>query len=144
MRYRTISANRQMIQPAWHIIDAEGEILGRLASKVAVIIRGKNKPIFTPNTNCGDKVVIINVEKVRMTGKKMTDKKYISHTGYPGGQKVKTPVQILEKYPEQLIYRAVKNMLPPNRLRQEYLKNMHLYIGTEHPHSAQKPVKLEL
>lgn len=118
--------------------------MGRLSSKVAKILMGKNKPDYTPHFNSGDKVVIVNAEKVRLTGKKMTDKLYVRHTGYPGGQKFRTPLDILHRKPEDLILHAVKGMLPKNRLQKQYLKNLHVYTGPQHPHIAQNPVKLEI
>lgn len=142
LSYRTVFVNKATASHKWYLIDAEGEILGRLSSRVAKIIRGKNKPDFTPHCNSGDKVIIINAEKVRLTGKKMTDKLYVRYTGYPGGQKFRTPREILSRKPEDLILHAVKGMLPKNRLQKQYLKNLHIYAGNQHPHKAQNPEKL--
>jgi large subunit ribosomal protein L13 len=144
LSYKTKFANVNNFTRNWYLIDAEGEILGRLASEVAKMIRGKNKADFTPHFNSGDKVVIVNAEKVRLTGKKMTDKKYIRHTGHPGGQRIKTPQSILKTKPEELIRHAVAGMLPKNRLQKVYLKNLHIYAGSEHPHGVQNPESIEI
>ncbi|MBN2662068.1 MAG: 50S ribosomal protein L13 [Bacteroidales bacterium] len=145
LSYKTVSANRETVQKEWILIDASEEILGRLASKVAFVLRGKHKTSFTTHVDCGDNVVIINAEKVKLTGKKMTDKVYIRHTGYPGGQRKESPVQVLDKDPRRLIERAVRGMLPKNRLGRKIFHNMKVYAGTEHPHEAQNPklIKLE-
>ena len=142
--YRTISANKETVNKQWYVVDAEGEILGRLASKVAYVLRGKHKPEYTPHVDCGDNVIIINAEKVVLTGKKLTDKEYIRHSGYPGGQKVETPVEMLEKHPERIIEHAIKGMLPKNRLGSELFRNLKVYGGSEHKHEAQNPTKLDL
>ena len=124
LSYKTISANAATVQKEWVLIDAEGEVLGRLASQVAKILRGKNKPSFTPHVDCGDNVIIINCDKVRLTGKKMTDKVYVRHTGYPGGQRFATPAERLKSKPEFLLQHAVAVMLPKNRLGAAILKNL--------------------
>lgn len=142
--YRTISANKETVNKQWYVVDAEGEILGRLASKVAYVLRGKHKPEYTPHVDCGDNVIIINAEKVVLTGNKLTDKEYIRHSGYPGGQKVETPVEMLEKHPERIIEHAIKGMLPKNRLGSELFRNLKVYVGSEHKHEAQNPTKLDL
>ena len=142
--YRTISANKETVTKQWYVVDAEGEILGRLASKVAYVLRGKHKPEYTPHVDCGDNVIIINAEKVVLTGKKLTDKEYIRHSGYPGGQKAETPVEMLEKHPERIIEHAIKGMLPKNRLGSELFRNLKVYVGSEHKHEAQNPTKLDL
>lgn len=144
LSYKTLFVNKNTISRNWYLVDAEGEILGRLASNVAKILRGKNKPDFTPHVNSGDKVVIINAEKIRLTGNKLSDKVYIRHTGYPGGQRFTTPREILSKKPENLIIEAIRGMMPKSRLRKEYLKNLFVYTGTSHPHTAQKPVQIEI
>lgn len=125
------------------MIDAEDMILGRFASQVANILRGKHKPSFTPHVDCGDNVIILNAEKIRMTGKKMEDKVYLRHTGYPGGQRSSTPKEILAKHPERLVEMAVRGMLPKNRLGRAIYGNMHVYVGSSHPHEAQKPQTLK-
>jgi large subunit ribosomal protein L13 len=142
--YRTISANKETVNKQWYVVDAEGEILGRLASKVAYVLRGKHKPEYTPHVDCGDNVIIINAEKVVLTGNKLTDKEYIRHSGYPGGQNVETPVEMLEKHPERIIEHAIKGMLPKNRLGSELFRNLKVYVGSEHKHEAQNPTKLDL
>lgn len=143
-QYRTRHVKKSEITRDWYIVDAKDAVLGRISSRIAKIIQGKEKPHYTPSQNNGDKVIVINAEHVRMTGKKMTDKQYIRHTGYPGGQKVETPQDIMDKHPEELIRRSVDKMLPKNRLRQVFLKNLHIYSGEQHEHEAQKPKKLEL
>jgi len=123
----------------WFLIDAQGQILGRLASEVASILRGKNKPVFTPHVDTGDFVVVINAEKIKLTGKKWDQKMYYRHSGYPGGLKSLSAKEVLEKKPEELIRHAVKGMLPKNRLGRKMLKKLKIYVGEEHPHEAQTP-----
>lgn len=144
LSYKTISANSATVTKEWVIIDAADEVLGRLCAQIAKIIRGKNKPNFTPHVDCGDYVIVINAEKVKLTGKKMTDKVYVRHTGYPGGQRFATPADYLAKKPEFVIEKAVKGMLPKNRLGAALLKNLRVYAGTEHPHVAQNPKTIKL
>lgn len=128
----------------WYIVDADGQILGRLASKIAKIIRGKNKPIFTPNTDTGDFVVVINAEKVRLTGKREQLKDYKRHSGYPGGQKIVSYQNMLTKNPEFIVENAVKGMLPKTRLGNKLIKKLKVYAGDKHPHTAQKPELISL
>ena len=142
--YKTISVKAEDAQKEWFVIDATNEILGRLASQVAKILRGKNKPSYTPHTNCGDYVIVINADKVKLTGAKMTDKVYVRHTGYPGGQRFATPADYLAKKPEFVIEHAVKGMLPKTRLGEAILKNLKVYAGAEHPHAAQCPKEIKL
>jgi len=123
----------------WKVFDAEGKILGRLATEVADTLRGKNKPNFTPHVDTGDFVVIVNADKIRLTGQKLTDKVYYHHTGYPGGIKSITAGKLLEKKPEDVLVKAVKGMLPKNKLQQRFMKKLKVYAGAEHPHQAQKP-----
>lgn len=144
LTYKTISGNKETANKEWILIDAEDQIVGRLSSKIAMILRGKHKTNYTPHSDCGDNVVIINAEKVKFTGKKMTDKEYITHSGYPGGQKITTPKIILTKNPIQILEKAVKGMLPKNRLGKAIYKNMKVYVGTEHPHQAQQPKVIDL
>ncbi len=144
LSYKTISANAATVNKEWVLIDATDAVLGRLASQVAKILRGKNKPGFTPHVDCGDNVVIINAEKVRLTGNKMTDKVYVRHTGYPGGQRFATPADYLKKKPEFVIEKAVKGMLPRTRLGAAQLRNLKVYAGSEHPHAAQTPKTIKL
>jgi len=142
--YKTRSANNEIIVKDWLLIDAEKEIVGRLASKVAVLLRGKNKTYYTPNLNCGDNVIIINADKVQFTGKKLTDKMYVRHTGYPGGQRFTTPRQYLAKKPEKILEIAIRGMLPKNKLGDDMYKHLFVYAGSEHPHEAQKPNKINI
>ena len=144
LSYKTISANRATVNKQWVLIDAEGEVLGRLASQVAKILRGKTKPSYTPHVDCGDNVIVINADKVRLTGNKMTDKVYVRHTGYPGGQRFATPADYLKRKPEFVIEKAVKGMLPRNRLGAAIFKNLKVYAGAEHPHVAQSPQTIKL
>lgn len=144
LSYRTISANKSTVNKRWYVVDAEGEVLGRLAAKLALVLRGKHKPDYTPHVDCGDNVIVINAEKIKLTGNKMADKVYIRHSGYPGGQK-SIPVQaLLAKQPERVLEKAVKGMLPKNRLGAVLFRNLFVYAGTEHKHTAQKPENLDL
>ena len=142
--YKTISLNAGTVQKEWYVIDATNEVLGRLASQVAKILRGKNKPGYTPHVDCGDNVIVINAAKVRLTGNKMTDKVYTRYTGYPGGQRFATPADFLARRPEFVIEHAVKGMLPKTRLGEAVLKNLKVYAGAEHPHAAQNPKEIKL
>jgi len=144
LSYKTVSANKATVSKEWVLIDAENQILGRLSTKVAMLLRGKYKPSFTPHVDCGDNVIIINAEKVRMTGKKMTDKRYIRYTGYPGGQRFTTPKEVLQKHPIRLIEMAVRGMLPKSKLGNSIYGNLYVYDGIEHPHEAQKPKTINL
>ena len=144
LSYKTISENASTVKKEWILIDANNAVLGRLASHVAKILRGKHKPGFTPHVDCGDNVIIINAEKVKLTGKKLTNKVYVRHTGYPGGQRFATPAEYMERKPEFIIQKAVKGMLRKNSLGASILKNLKVYAGPEHPHAAQKPEKYEL
>ncbi len=144
LSYKTRSANKATVKKEWYVVDATNETLGRLSSKVAKIIRGKNKTDFTPHVDCGDNVIVLNAEKVRLTGSKATDKQYIRHTGYPGGQRVATSEQLFKKHPARIIENAVKGMLPKSRLGNAIFKNLYVYEGTEHPHEAQQPKELDL
>jgi len=144
LSYKTISANKATANKEWFLIDADGETLGRLASKVAKILRGKYKTNFTPHDDCGDNVVIINAEKVKLSGKKWSDKLYIRHTGYPGGQRVQTAQDLMSKKPTAMVEKAVRGMLPKNKLGSAVFRNLYVYEGTEHNQEAQKPKKLDL
>lgn len=144
LSYKTVSANKETITKEWVLVDAENEVLGRLASKVALILRGKLKPSYTPHADCGDNVVIINAEKIRLTGNKMSAKEYIRHTGYPGGQKTLSVEQLMKKNPIAVVEKAVKGMLPKNRLGSQLYRNMFVYAGPEHNQEAQKPKKINL
>ena len=142
--YKTTYVNKATAQKEWVLIDAENQVLGRLAAKVAKLLRGKYKPSFTPFSDCGDNVIIINVEKIALTGNKMTDKVYTRYTGYPGGQRHTTPAAVLKAHPERVIEHAVRGMLPKNRLGRALMKNLYLYTGTEHKHEAQQPKSIDL
>ncbi len=139
LSYKTKSANKATVNKNWVLVDAGDQVLGRLASNVAKVIRGKHKTNFTPHVDCGDNVIVINADKIRLTGKKWDDKQYISYSGYPGGQKTISPRQLKAKSSTKLIERAVKGMLPKNRLGRKLFKNLHVYEGAEHPHDAQTP-----
>lgn len=144
LTYKTISANKETVNKEWVLIDAENEVLGRLASTVAKLIRGKYKTNYTPHVDCGDNVIVINAEKVRLTGNKMTCKEYLRHTGYPGGQRITTAREYLAKKPTFIIEKAVKGMLPKNRLGAQLFGNLHVYAGSEHPHAAQQPKEIKI
>jgi len=144
LSYKTISAKKTDIKKEWYVVDATDQILGRFSSGIARILRGKNKPAFTPHVDCGDNVIIINAEKIRLTGKKWTDKLYIRHTGYPGGQRFRTPAELMARNPVAMIEKAVKGMLPKNRLGSAIFRNLYVYAGSDHPHEAQKPKKLDI
>ena len=144
LSYKTISANAATVTKEWVLIDATNAVLGRLAAQVAKILRGKDKPRFTPHVDCGDNVIIINAEKVRLTGKKLTDKEYVRHSGYPGGIRLTTPAEYLKKNPEFIIEKAVKGMLPRTRLGAAQMRNLKVYAGGEHPHAAQAPRTINL
>jgi len=141
---KTVFVKKEDVQRKWYLVDAEGATLGRLAAKIATYLRGKHKPIFTPNVDTGDFVIVVNAEKIKLTGKKLTDKVYYWHSGYRGGLKAATPKELLEKAPERLIMNAVWGMLPKNRLGRQVFKKLKVYKGSEHPHSAQKPEKIKI
>lgn len=144
LSYKTVSANKQTAQKEWVLVDADGQTLGRLASKVAMLLRGKYKPSYTPHVDCGDNVVIINAEKIVLTGNKWDDKEYIHHTGYPGGQRIRTAKNMMAKHPTRMVEIAVKGMLPKNILGADLFRNMYVYAGPEHKQEAQKPKLLNL
>ena len=142
---KTYSAKASEIDKKWVLVDAEGAVLGRLASQIAKILRGKHKPSFTPNMDCGDHVIVVNAEKVHMTGNKRSDKTYYWHTGYPGGIKSRTADKILDgQHPERVIMKAVERMVPRGPLGRRQMKNLRVYAGAEHPHEAQQPETLDL
>ena len=144
LSYKTISANASTVTKEWVVIDAADEVLGRLASQIAKILRGKNKPSYTPHVDCGDYVIVVNAEKVKLTGDKLTEKVYVRHTGYPGGQRFATAQDYLKKKPEFVIEEAVRGMLPKTRLGEAIFKNLKVYAGAEHPHAAQNPKAIKL
>ena len=139
LSYRTVSANPSTIKKEWVLIDAEGEVVGRLASIAAQILRGKYKTNYTPHMDCGDNVVIINAEKIRFTGKKMTDKQYVRHTGYPGGQRFSTPKEVLQRKPIFVLEHAIRGMLPKTKLGDKLYRNLYVYAGPDHKQQAQQP-----
>ena len=144
MEFKTLSANKNTVQKEWLLVDATDQILGRLASIVAKIIRGKYKSNYTPHVDCGDNVVIINANKIRISGEKLNQKEYIRHTGYPGGQRSVKAKDLLEKDPARIIKMAVKGMLPKNKLGSSLNKNLHVYVGADHKNGGQKPKKIDL
>jgi large subunit ribosomal protein L13 len=139
LSYKTVSGNKETAGKKWLVVDAEGQTVGRLASKVAKIIRGKHKTNFTPHADCGDNVIVINAEKVSFSGTKLQDKEYVRYTGYPGGQRITSAQEMLQKHPERLIEKAVKGMLPKNKLGRKLYTNLKVYVGPEHKQEAQKP-----
>ncbi|MEM1325446.1 MAG: 50S ribosomal protein L13 [Bacteroidota bacterium] len=139
LSYKTESAKAEELERKWYIVDAEGEKVGRLCSRIAHVIRGKHQPYYTPHVDCGDHVIVINADKVRFTGDKMNQKEYLTYSGYPGGQKATVAKELMAKKPTQIVENAVKGMLPKNRLGRAMFKKLHVYAGTEHPHEAQQP-----
>lgn len=144
LSYKTVSANNKTVNKEWVLVNAENQTLGRLASEVARLIRGKHKVNYTPHVDCGDNVIVINAEKIRLTGNKMNQKEYISYSDYPGGQKVITAEELLNKKPVALVERAIKGMLPRNRLGRSIFNNLHVVEGSEHKFNAQKPKEIKL
>ncbi|MDC7996460.1 MULTISPECIES: 50S ribosomal protein L13 [Gilvibacter] len=144
LSYKTASANKSTVKKEWLHVDAEGQTLGRLASEVAKLLRGKHKPSYTPHVDCGDNVIITNAEKVVLTGNKWADKTYIRHTGYPGGQRSLTAQELKEKNPAGVVEKAVKGMLPKNKLGAQLFRNLKVYAGAEHGQEAQKPKTINL
>jgi large subunit ribosomal protein L13 len=144
LSYKTISANKASVTKGWVVVDAESQILGRLASQIARIIRGKHKASYTPHVDCGDRVIVINADKIRLTGRKWDNKVYVRHTGYPGGQRFASPKLLHAKNPALIIEKAVKGMLPKNRLGRKLFGNLYVYNGPEHPHEAQQPVEFKM
>jgi large subunit ribosomal protein L13 len=141
--FKTMSAKPAEVERAWHIVDAENQIVGRLSSQIASILRGKHKPSFTPHVDCGDFVIVINADKVRFTGDKENGKEYFRHTGYPGGGRVRTPAEVRVKKPTFMVQNAVKGMLPKGVLGRQMITKLKVYAGSEHPHGAQQPTPLE-
>jgi large subunit ribosomal protein L13 len=144
LSYKTRSINKETAEREWVMIDATDSIVGRLATQTAFMLRGKHKPTYTPHSECGDHVIIVNAEKIRFTGNKMEDKEYIRHTGYPGGQRFTTANKVLKKKPLFIVEHAIKGMLPKNRLGRALFRNLHVYEGNEHPHQAQQPKEINL
>jgi large subunit ribosomal protein L13 len=144
LSYKTVSANRATVNKEWVIVDAQNEVVGRLCARIAMALRGKHKPCYTPHVDCGDNVIVINADKVRFTGNKWAEKEYVRHTGYPGGQRVITAENLMRKNPVAIVEKAVKGMLPKNRLGAALFRNLHVYAGSEHPHGAQQPKAINL
>lgn len=144
LSYKTISANKATVQKEWVVVDATDQVLGRLSAKVAKLLRGKYKPSYTPHVDCGDNVIIINADKVILTGNKWTDRVYLNFTGYPGGQKKTSPAGLIKKGEAKLFNRVVKGMLPKNKLGAQLLRNLYVYAGSEHPHAAQQPKTIDI
>ena len=141
---KTTFVNTQLVERQWYVLDAEGKTLGRFATEVANILRGKHKPSFSPSHDTGDNVIIINAEKLHLTGKKLDQKMYFSHSGFPGGLKSKNAQELILGKPEKIVFEAIKGMIPRTRIRKDILSKLHIYTGSEHPHEAQKPVTLEV
>lgn len=141
--YKTINANDATAEKGWVLVDAKDQVLGRVASEIARVLRGKHKPSYTPHTDMGDHVVVINAEKVKMTGKKWSNKLIFTYSGYPGGQRELTPKMISGKNPARLVEHSVRGMLPKNSMGRQVFRSLHVYVGTEHPHTAQQPKELK-
>ncbi len=144
LSFKTVSANAATVTKEWVLVDAADMVLGRMSSKVAKLLRGKYKPNFTPHVDCGDNVIIINADKVRLTGKKWTDREYFTYSLYPGGQRLQSPADLFAQNPAKLVEKVVKGMLPKNKLAAKLMDNLHVYAGSEHPHEAQKPKVIDL
>ena len=144
LSFKTVSANKATVTKEWVVVDATDQILGRFCSKVAKLVRGKDKPNFTPHVDCGDNVIIINADKIKMTGNKWTDRSYLTYTGYPGGQKATNPLRLQAKGSQRLFNKVLKGMLPKNRLGDKLLSNVYVYDGAEHKHEAQNPKFIDI
>ena len=144
LSYKTVSVNKEHANKKWYVVDAEGQVLGRMAQEIAQVLRGKRKACYTPHSDCGDNVIVINAEKIILTGKTMDNKVYVHYTGYPGGQRVRTVKEQLKRKPVAVVQHAVKGMLPKTRLGSAIFRNLYVYEGPEHPHAAQKPEVLTI
>lgn len=144
LSYKTVSANAATVDKNWVLVDAQNETLGRLASKVATLIRGKHKTNFTPHVDCGDNVVVINASKIKLTGNKWEDKKYVTFSGYPGGQKISTAQEVMAKNPTRMVEKAIKGMLPNGKLGRAMFRNLYVYEGAEHQQEAQQPKEIKV
>jgi large subunit ribosomal protein L13 len=142
--YKTKSANKATANKVWFVVDAEGQTLGRFASQVANVLRGKHKTNFTPHVDCGDNVIILNADKIRFTGNKLEDKEYVFYSGFPGGQRFESAKSLLQRRPTYVVEHAIKGMLPKNKLGAELFRNLYVYTGNEHPHAAQQPKQLTI
>ena len=143
LHFTTKHANQATVQRNWYVVDGTNQTVGRMCAKIASVLRGKNKAYYTPHVDCGDYVIVTNCEKIRFTGKKLDEKTYINFSGYPGGKKEEVAGDLLKRRPEVIIERAIKGMLPKNKLGRKMYKKLFVYVGTEHPHGAQKPVELK-
>ena len=141
---KTFMLRKEDVEHKWYVIDAENQILGKVAEKAATVLKGKHKPTYTPHIPCGDNVIIINADKVRLTGNKLNDKMYYNHSGYPGGLRERNAREMIENYPEEMMERAIKGMLPKGRLGRAMAKKLFVYRGSEHKHEAQKPIAMEI
>ena len=139
LSYKTKSTRKEDVERKWYIVDAEGETVGRICSKIAHVLKGKHKPSYTQHVDCGDHVIVVNADKIRFTGKKLAQKAYLYHTGYPGGQRRIVAGELLSRKPHQVVEKAVRGMLPKNKLGRKMIKKLFVYAGSEHPHQAQKP-----
>ena len=144
LSYKTVSANKATVNKEWVLVDAQNEIVGRLCTRIAMVLRGKHKPGYTPHVDCGDNVIVVNADKVRFTGNKWAEKQYVRHTRYPGGQRFTVARELHRKNPIAVVEKAVKGMLPKNRLGAALFRNLHVYAGTAHPHEAQQPATINL
>ena len=144
LSYKTKSAKKSEVERTWYVVDAQTAVVGRLCTKIAMVLRGKHKPSFTPHCDTGDYVIVVNAEKVRFSGNKMADKKYIRYSGYPGGQRSRTAQEMLQKKPIDIIEKAVRGMIPKNRLGRQVIKKLYVYAGPDHPHAAQQPQELNI
>ncbi len=144
LSYKTVSVNKETSTKEWLLVDAEGQTLGRLASQVARMLRGKHKTSFTPHADCGDYVIVVNAEKIQLTGNKLNNKIYVHHTGYPGGQRETIAKDMMSKFPGRVVEKAIKGMLPKNKLGAELFRNLHVFTGSAHPHEAQQPKTINL
>jgi large subunit ribosomal protein L13 len=144
LSYKTVSANRATVKKDWVIVDAQNEVVGRLCAKIAMVLRGKHKPDYTPHVDCGDNVIVVNADKVRFTGNKWANKEYVRHTGYPGGQRIVLAKDMIRNKPISVVEKAVKGMLPKTKLGAVLYGNLHVYAGAEHPHDAQQPKTINL
>ena len=144
LSYRTVSANKATVTKEWIIVDAQNQALGRFSSKVAKLLRGKYKANFTPHVDCGDNVIVLNADKIKLTGKKWTEREHYSHTGYQGGQLIQSPMDIFQRDPNKLIEKSVKGMLPKNKLGDAIYKNLHVYTGSAHKHDGQQPKAIDI
>ncbi len=144
LSYKTKSAKKSEVERTWYVVDAQTAVVGRLCTKIAMVLRGKHKPSYTPHCDTGDYVIVVNADKVRFSGNKLAEKKYIRYSGYPGGQRSRTAQEVLQKKPTDIIEKAVRGMIPKNRLGRQVIKKLYVYAGPDHPHAAQQPQELNI